>query len=89
VLLGGGADAEAVERQVADACMAGASGFIVGRTLFDAALVADPADSERALDEVCRPLLERLAAIAQRRAQPWRTRVGALPRPAHGWYRDT
>ena len=49
VLLGGGADAAVLEAQIEDACRAGASGFIVGRTLFDAALVADSAESERAL----------------------------------------
>jgi len=52
VLLGGGADAGVLEGQVEDACRAGASGFIVGRTLFDAALVPDEAESERALAEV-------------------------------------
>ncbi len=88
VLLGGGADAEVLAGQIEHACAAGASGFIVGRTLFDAALVADPGESQRALDEVCRPLLERLRAIAERLAQPWRARVGELPAPAPGWYRD-
>ena len=88
VLLGGGADADVLEAQIEHACRAGASGFIVGRTLFDAALVADPAESERALHEVCRPLLERLAALAEALATPWRERVGPLPQPAHNWYSD-
>lgn len=88
VLLGGGADAAVLEAQIEDACRAGASGFIVGRTLFDAALVADAAESERALAETCRPLLERLAARAEALATPWRERVGPLPEPPHGWYRD-
>ena len=87
VLLGGGADADVLEAQIDDACRAGASGFIVGRTLFDAALLPDPAASEQALAETCRPLLERLAAAAQRLAQPWRRRVGELPEPPGGWYR--
>ena len=88
VLLGGGADAAVLEAQIEDACRAGASGFIVGRTLFDAALVADAAESERALAATCRPLLERLAARADALATPWRERVGLLPRPAHGWYQN-
>ena len=87
VLLGGGADADVLEAQIDDACRAGASGFIVGRTLFDAALLPDPAASEQALAETCRPLLERLAAAAERLAQPWRRRVGELPEPPGGWYR--
>jgi tagatose 1,6-diphosphate aldolase len=87
VLLGGGADADVLEGQIEVACRAGASGFIVGRTLFDAALVEDEAASERALHVQCRPLLERLATAAERLAQPWRERVGPLPEPAAGWYR--
>ena len=87
VLLGGGADADVLEGQIEDACRAGASGFIVGRTLFDAALVADENDSLRALAEQCRPLLERLAATAERLATPWRERVGSFPPPAGDWYR--
>ena len=73
--------------QIEDACRAGASGFIVGRTLFDAGLVVDPDESRRALLERSRPLLERLAAIAERLAVPWRERVGALPQPPREWYR--
>ena len=88
VLLGGGADPEVLAGQIEDACGAGASGFIVGRTLFDAALVEDEAASERALAESCRPLLVRLAEIAERLAQPWRARVGELPAPPRGWYRE-
>jgi tagatose 1,6-diphosphate aldolase len=87
VLLGGGASEDVIGGQIEDACRAGASGFIVGRTLFDAALVADPDESRRALEARSRPLLERLAAIAERLAVPWRERVGALPRPPREWYR--
>src|SRR5207247_5949608 len=87
VLRGGGASAETVEAQVEQACRAGASGFIVGRTLFDAALVADRAESEVRLERECRPLLRRLVVVAERLGQPWRRRVGDLPRPRHGWYR--
>jgi tagatose-1,6-bisphosphate aldolase len=87
VLLGGGADATTLERQVEEACAAGASGFIVGRTLFDAALVADRAVADRALTETSRPLLERLAATARRVGTPWRERVGPIAPPPSGWYR--
>ncbi len=86
VVLGGGADEASVEYQIEHACNAGASGFVVGRTLFDAALVADEAESERLLAERCRPLLDRLAALAERTATPWRERVGPLPEPEAGWY---
>jgi tagatose 1,6-diphosphate aldolase len=87
VLLGGGADTDDLARQIADACAAGASGFIAGRTLFDPALVADVADSEAALRERSLPMLARFAALARAHAQPWRARVGELAVPALGWYR--
>jgi tagatose 1,6-diphosphate aldolase len=87
VLLGGGADEERLAVQIDEACRAGASGFVVGRTLFDAALVPDPEASERALEQIGRPMLERLGAIARRSAQPWRERVGAIAPPPLGWYR--
>jgi tagatose-1,6-bisphosphate aldolase len=87
VLLGGGASEDVIGGQIEDACRAGSSGFIVGRTLFDAGLVADPDESRRALETHSRPLLERLAAIAERLAVPWRERVGPLPQPPREWYR--
>ena len=88
VLLGGGASEDVIGGQIEDACRAGSSGFIVGRTLFDAGLVADPDASRHALETHSRPLLERLAAIAERLAVPWRERVGALPQPPRDWYRS-
>jgi len=84
VLLGGGADPDALAHQIEEACTAGASGFIVGRTLWDAALVEDAAAAERALETVSRPLLDRLATIARRSARPWRERVGAVAAPEPG-----
>jgi tagatose 1,6-diphosphate aldolase len=88
VLLGGGADAEALELQITEACAAGACGFIVGRTLWDAALVEDEDVAERVLRETSRPLLERLALVARRHARAWRERVGDIPQPRTGWYRE-
>ncbi|HEX3331255.1 MAG TPA: hypothetical protein VHS27_15115 [Gaiellales bacterium] len=87
VLLGGGAGEDVIGGQIEDACRAGASGFIVGRTLFDAGLVTDPDESREALVSRSRPLLERLAAIAEELATPWRERVGVLPQPPREWYR--
>jgi tagatose 1,6-diphosphate aldolase len=84
VLLGGGADADVLEERVADACAAGASGFVVGRTLWDGALVADEQASLAALREVSLPLLERLGARARAAGRPWRERVGPIPAPEPG-----
>lgn len=86
VLLGGGADEATLERQIAHACASGASGFIVGRTLFAPALVSDPAASEAALNEYAVPMLDRLARAARRHARPWRERIGPVPPPPIGWY---
>jgi tagatose 1,6-diphosphate aldolase len=84
VLLGGGAEPDVLEVQVADACAAGASGFVVGRTLWDSALVADERESVETLQAVSVPLLERLAALARATGRPWRERVGAIAVPAPG-----
>jgi tagatose 1,6-diphosphate aldolase len=89
VLLGGGVDGDTLNRQLVQACAAGASGFIAGRTLWDAALVPDRAERERALREQCVPLLERLAAVAREHATPWRERVGEIAAPPIGWYRPS
>ena len=78
VLLGGGAEEEALHAQLEEACAAGASGFIVGRTLWGDALVHDPTEQERALQERAVPRLERISALARRLATPWRQRVGAF-----------
>ena len=64
VLLGGGADARTFLRQLATAMAAGARGFIAGRTLWDAALVMDARERQRALAEVCLPLLREAAGVA-------------------------
>ena len=65
VLLGGGADARTFVAQLETAMVAGARGFIAGRTLWDAALVPDRRDRQRALTEVCLPLLREAAAVVR------------------------
>jgi tagatose 1,6-diphosphate aldolase len=84
VVLGGGADPDALERQILSASRAGASGFIVGRTVWDDALVPDAAERDRRLATVCLPILQRLSAAARSTATPWRARVGPITRPAVG-----
>ena len=64
VLLGGGADARTFLQQLGTAVAAGARGFIAGRTLWDAALVPDARERERALADVCLPLLREAAGVA-------------------------
>lgn len=86
VLLGGGADADVLERQIVEACEAGASGFIVGRTVWDDALVPDPVERGRRLSTACLPILRRLSAAARSTANPWRERVGSIKPPAVGQF---
>lgn len=64
VLLGGGADAATFHAQVATACRHGARGFIVGRTVWDAALVADPAQRAEALAGTCTRILREATDLA-------------------------
>ena len=87
VLLGGGADEDTLLRQVEEACRAGASGFIVGRTIWSDALAVPAADRERVLRERAPQRLERLAAIARAHATPWRERVGSPSAPGVDPYR--
>jgi sulfofructosephosphate aldolase len=65
VLLGGGADEATLVGQVREACAAGAQGFVVGRTLWVDALVADADERRRRIAETVRPRLERLAAAVR------------------------
>lgn len=81
VLLGGGAEEDVLLAQIEEACAAGASGFIVGRTLWSDALLPDEAAGDEALAARSVPRLARLASAARASAQPWRARVGALPQP--------
>jgi tagatose 1,6-diphosphate aldolase len=86
VLLGGGAQPAALLAQVEDACRAGAWGFIVGRTLWEAALTTDPGEAEQRLVDESVPLLRQLAAIARAHGVPWRSRLEPVPVPPAGWH---
>ena len=85
VLLGGGADESILGAQIADACQAGASGFIVGRTLWNNVVrLEDPIARTTELYATSVPLLQRLATVARECATPWRSRVGVIAAPAAG-----
>lgn len=70
VLLGAGADTDTFVEQVRLAGIAGAAGFLAGRGIWGAALLADADEAERVAREVCRPELERCRAMAERVARP-------------------
>jgi tagatose 1,6-diphosphate aldolase len=85
VLLGGGGDAEGFVRDVEVTCAAGASGFIAGRTLWQAALGLQGDELVARLQAECVPLVQRLRALADAHGQPWRARVRVEEPPADWW----
>jgi tagatose-1,6-bisphosphate aldolase len=92
VLLSGGVDDATFEAQVETACRAGASGVLVGRSVWaDAARLA-PADRDAFLATIGAARLRRLVELADATGRPWHdrpNRLTALPVPGDGWYRAT
>jgi tagatose-1,6-bisphosphate aldolase len=92
VLLSGGVDDATFEAQVATACDAGASGALVGRSVWaDAATLLEP-ERTATLVAAGRGRLARLAGIIEERGHPWRPRWEAARSPAtpgEGWYTTT
>ena len=89
VLLSGGVDDATFERQVAVACHAGASGVLVGRSVWaEAATLRGPARNAF-LAGTGRERLTRLTALVDDLAVPWRPRwtaARAPDSPGPGWY---
>ncbi len=89
VLLSGGVDDATFERQVHVACRAGASGVLVGRSVWAEAAQLDPEERAAFLDSTGRGRLARLVSLVDEVAAPWRPRWIAARRPeapGHGWY---
>ncbi len=90
VLLSGGVDDATFERQVRVACRAGASGVLVGRSVWAPAATLPPAARDAWLANEGRARLERLAALVEAEARPWPERATELttaPPPGEGWHR--
>jgi sulfofructosephosphate aldolase len=75
VVLSAGVAAERFEDAVAAACRGGASGFLAGRGIWRPALPI--AGREVAFRDVALPRLQRLGAIVDREARPYRDALGA------------
>ncbi len=91
VLLSGGVDDATFERQVAAACEAGASGVLVGRSVWARAATMAAVDRDAWLAGEGRRRLERLARLVDERATPWHARPNSLSdrsAPDDGWYRE-
>jgi len=91
VLLSGGVDDATFERQVGVACRAGASGVLVGRSVWapSATMAADDRDAWLASEGRAR--LVRLAELVAAEGRPWDERVTPLtstPVPSEEWYRE-
>ena len=89
VLLSGGVDDALFERQVRAACEAGASGVLVGRSVWAEAATMAPRGSRSVPRVDGRTRLARLADLVDELAAPWRPRWSAAMHPdapAPGWY---
>jgi tagatose 1,6-diphosphate aldolase len=91
VLLSGGVDEATFESQVSTACIAGASGVLVGRSVWAEAAVMEPAARDAFLATTACDRLRRLADLVEADGRPWHerpSRLSASPMPGDHWYRD-
>jgi tagatose-1,6-bisphosphate aldolase len=91
VLLSGGVDDATFEGQVAIACRAGASGVLVGRSVWAPAAALPPAERDAWLAGEGRARLARLVDLVDALGVPWPARPGEVAdaaTPGEGWYRE-
>ncbi len=91
VLLSGGVDDATFEAQVATASRAGASGVLVGRSVWAEAATMTGPDRDAFLAGPGLERLARLRAIVEANGRPWhdrQSRVADAPMPGDGWYRE-
>jgi tagatose 1,6-diphosphate aldolase len=91
VLLSGGVGQATFARQVAVACRAGASGVLVGRSVWAPAATLAPAERDAWLLAEGRSRLEAFVGLVDELGTPWHARpnpLAAAPPPAEGWYRE-
>jgi tagatose 1,6-diphosphate aldolase len=91
VLLSGGVDEATFEAQVGAACAAGASGVLVGRSVWAEAAALEPAARDEFLATTGRERLRRLAELVEEAGRPWHSRPNRLtsaPSPGESWYRE-
>ena len=89
VLLSAGVDDVTFERQAAVACRAGASGVLVGRSVWAPAAAMAPEERDAWLSTEGRRRLERLVDLVDAQGTPWHTRpnpVTVAAMPSDGWY---
>jgi tagatose 1,6-diphosphate aldolase len=93
VLLSAGVDYDTFKKQVQIACMAGASGFLGGRAIWQESVhMQDKKERIQYLKTVVTRRLEELADITSKYAVPWYQKLGLRPDNLidinESWYRD-
>ncbi len=93
VILSAGVDYDMFKKQVSIACIAGASGFLGGRAIWQEAM--DIIKREKRIEffkDVAAKRLQELSAIAQRSGRPWYSKLGleatGLAEIGQDWYRE-
>jgi tagatose-1,6-bisphosphate aldolase len=91
VVLSGGVDDATFERQVAVACRAGASGTLVGRSVWAPAATLPASERDAWLASEGRARLEAIVRLVNDLGTPWHARPNPLATavtPAEAWYRE-
>ena len=90
VILSAGVDDATFEAQTETACQAGASGVLVGRSVWGDGVVLPPAERDAWLAAEGVARMRRLVDIVERDARPWRERspLSGQDELVEGWYRD-
>jgi tagatose-1,6-bisphosphate aldolase len=90
VILSAGVDDVTFEAQTEVACAAGASGVLVGRSVWKEGAQMEGVGRDRWLETVGVERMQRLVDIVEDTARPWRDRSPLLDQaePGEGWYAD-
>jgi len=90
VILSAGVDDATFEAQTEVACRAGASGVLVGRSVWGDGIVLPPAERDAWLADQGVARMQRLVDIVEREGRPWRERspLRTQPEPGESWFLD-
>lgn len=90
VILSAGVDDATFEAQTEVACAGGASGVLVGRSVWKEGAHMEGTERDRWLETVGVARMQRLVDIVEGSARPWRERSPLVdqPAPGEGWYTD-
>jgi tagatose 1,6-diphosphate aldolase len=88
VILSAGVDDATFEAQTEAACRAGASGVLVGRSVWGDGVTLPPAERDAWLASEGVARMRRLVDIVEREGRPWRDKSPLLSQadPGEGWY---